>query len=96
MHSPRAMHPCFMTLAKVASFIAGTLLSLANRCEPSSHGSSSWITNITMLSFRTKAITDFDYVVYVKIIYSILSRLNSSETLSSSLSLSLLFWISIS
>jgi len=32
--------------------MAGTLLSLANRYEPLSHGSLSWVTNIAMLSFR--------------------------------------------
>jgi len=56
-----------MTLAllSVASFMAEALLSLANRCEPSSHASPSRITNITMLSL---SLTDFDYIVCVKVI----------------------------
>jgi len=92
----RYLHLCFMTLtlSRVASFIAGTLLSLANRCEPSLHDSPSWVTNITMLSSRT--VTDFDHVVCVRIICLFLFKLGSWEILSSSLSLSLLFCVSVS
>jgi len=63
----RYLHLCFMTLAlpRVASFIAGTLLSLANRCEASSHESPSWDTNITMLSFRAKRLSWISTIVGV-------------------------------
>jgi len=65
----RYLHLCFMVLAfpRVASFNAGTLLYLADRCEPSLHGSSSW-ENITMLSFRARRLSDFDYVICLRIV----------------------------
>jgi len=89
-------YPCFMTLAlpRVTSFIAGTLLSLANRCEPSSYGSPFRVTNITLLSFRGKRLSRIS-IMFVLGSYtcSVLSRLGSLETLSFSLSSSLLFCI---
>jgi len=93
----RYLHFCFMTLAfpRVAFFIVGILLSLANKCESSSHGSRSWIRNITMLSVRAKRLSQISIILFVlgSSVCSVLSRLNSSEALSSSLLLSLLFWI---
>jgi len=68
--------PCFMTLAlpKVACFIARTLLSLANRCEPSLHDSPSWVLLLGLWTYNVifwckESVADFDCVVYVRIVY---------------------------
>jgi len=69
----RYLHLCFMTLIlpRIASFIARTLLSLANRCEPLSYGSPSCITNIILnnvILLCKGVLTDFDYIVRVRIV----------------------------
>jgi len=63
----RYLHPCFMILAllRVASFIAGTLLSLVNRCEPSSYSSPSWVMNITMLFVHAKKLSQISIMLFV-------------------------------
>jgi len=92
----RYLHACFMILAlpRIVSFITGILFFLDNKCELSSHGSPSWITNITMLLFTGG---NYHYI-YTEEILTILFALYSydylfdfikasSETLPSSLSL---------
>jgi len=64
----RYLHPCFMTLAfpEVAFLIVGARSSLVNRCAPSSHGSPSWVRNITAyyaVCSCEEAIAGLDYVV---------------------------------
>jgi len=100
----RYLHPYFMTLAfpRLASFIGGILLSLANRCESSmihmilesddSHDSSSYI---TMLFSRAKRLSQISIISFALRSYvcSIPSKLGTSETLLSSISLSLLFYL---
>jgi len=89
---------CPLALSSVAFFIAGILLSLVNRCEPSSHGSPSWVRNITMLSVRAKRLSRILIMFFAlgSSVRSSVLTLDSSEVLSFSLSLSLLFWVSIS
>jgi len=89
----RYLYCCFITLTlpRLASFITETLLSLANRslAKSSSHGSPSCVTNITMLSFCAKRLSSISIMLFVLGLYaySVLSKLGSSETFSSSLSL---------
>jgi hypothetical protein len=68
-------------------------------CELSSHGSPSWVRNITMLFLRTRRLSRISIILFVLKSYAsfILWKMGSSETLSSLLSLSLLicllpFW----
>jgi len=80
-------------------FITGTLLFLiVNRCELSSHGSPSWVRNITMLSVCAKKLSWILIMLFVleSSVCMVLSMLDSSEMLSFSFSLSLLFWVLIS
>jgi len=91
----RYLHLCFMTFAfsGVASFNTGILLSLSNRCEPSSHGSPGLQILQCYLFVQGRCDLDFDYVVRIVCLFNFIEAGFLSDAFVFALAIAIILYI---